>query len=1489
MTEFFQMTESRISGTRYWPAGGTHAAESRSRAAEFFFGRGAESPLTGASGAFRDGPLPRFVKIRSFLRTMLLALSGAGLIAVGSWWLTPRAEQTGARPVSAAEDPAAAAPQIPVEPPPPARQARRATVPPATLATSAASVPARENFASAWRNEANPTIAEFNAWAENFLAVPAAARAARVADGVARAQARRAVLRELIVRDPRQAIAAAVPLGVRAQLPAEVAALLEERISGTGRLALLGATPVLGETLAEPVFRTATVGTKTYRAYVYGRREAQATKVDISLLGVALDGAAAISESPLRVLEPGERPAPGQAVETVCPISGDRTPLVAAGPLNTAGLRAVEAGGRIYVLCASGHAAHWENRLIRAEDAAGPYAGARAAALTAANDQPGTSGISNRPPLAWSTGTKKVLLIRVDFSDKIGTPINTSDSQPITPAYAANVFNVANGITDFYAQASFGQTALAISAADVTAVYRLPQTAAYYAQGDGVSGYDDTLHTDARALATAGGFNLALYDRIGVVFSSLSAIASSKITYGGLGDIQGDRYWLNGSCNFRTIAHEIGHNYGVQHCNLWQVADGNPVSAAGTSTEYGDPFGVMSSASTDSKFHFDMWEKSILHWIPDTSVTTIAAAGTYRVYRFDHASANTANPLALKIVRNSAQDYWIGLRKLFPSNASLSNGAYILWGGNSVVQGNLLDCTTPGASAQDAALAAGATFHDTAAGVTIHPLATGGTSPNEYLDVQVSFDPHIQWAATTTSVDQLAGSVTLTVTRTLNSTGAVSVNYATANGTALAGTHYTTQSGTISWASGDSAAKTITIPLSAVPVFTGLKTFTVALSALAGGVLVNGATATVNIAAAGAGDPAFLPDFVNSTVTRAIVQPDGKLLLAGWFSAMQDANFTNYTRNGFGGLNANGTVDPTWGNGAGVNATPVYAAALQPDGKMLIAGNFTSVHGTARNRVARLNVDGSLDTTFNVGTGAGATVRALVLQPDGKIVVGGDFTTFAGSAREYLARLNVDGTLDSGFVGPDFAVTSGWRVHALALAPDGSAPFFKILVGGSFYFSGSPFKASLARITSTGALDSAFSTAVGHGAHAAGSTGSIRQINAIAVQRDGKIVIGGTFTAFNNVAHNYLARLAASGALDGTFTPTADADVSALLVQPDGKILVGGAFVNMNATALNHFARLTAGGTNDPAFGVGTGSTGQIYDLTMQPDGKVVLAGDFATIQGVAGVTLARLFTGLPGLPGTVQFSASALTGTEGNTLTVTATRTGGSYGAVSLNYGTQAGSAAATRYTAVSGTLAWLDGDAAAKTFAVPILNDGIAQADQTFTLNLGIPIGGVLAGAPGAAVVTVTTVYGQWKASHFTPAELLNPAVSGDLADPDGDSLGNLLEYGFATDPKVANAAGLSFAGAVVTQHGLPTTWIQNIANGVDYRALFGRRKDYAVAGLTYTVKFSGDLVTWASSTATPTVIASDAEIDAVTVPYPFFVNGRKARFFKVEVTIP
>jgi uncharacterized delta-60 repeat protein len=134
---------------------------------------------------------------------------------------------------------------------------------------------------------------------------------------------------------------------------------------------------------------------------------------------------------------------------------------------------------------------------------------------------------------------------------------------------------------------------------------------------------------------------------------------------------------------------------------------------------------------------------------------------------------------------------------------------------------------------------------------------------------------------------------------------------------------------------------------------------------------------------------------------------------------------------------AAGDVDLSFDPGSGVNG-PVRALAVQPDGKVIIAGQFTTVKGLVRTNLARLNADGSGDSSFNVGTAIDASgyVGAVALQPDGKMVITVAFANYEG----YIARLNSDGTVDTSFN----PVTDA-PVFCVALQPNG-----KVLIGGGF-------------------------------------------------------------------------------------------------------------------------------------------------------------------------------------------------------------------------------------------------------------------------------------------------------------------------------------------------------------------------------------------------------------------------------------------------------
>ena len=192
--------------------------------------------------------------------------------------------------------------------------------------------------------------------------------------------------------------------------------------------------------------------------------------------------------------------------------------------------------------------------------------------------------------------------------------------------------------------------------------------------------------------------------------------------------------------------------------------------------------------------------------------------------------------------------------------------------------------------------------------------------------------------------------------------------------------------------------------------------------------------------------------------------------------------------------------------------------AIQPDGKIVVGGNFTSYNGNDQNYITRLNSDGSRDTSFTVGTGFDSGVNAFAIQPDGKIVVGGYFTSYNGTSQNYITRLNSDGTRDTSFtIGTGF--NSG--VDAFAIQSDG-----KILVGGFFTSYNGTSQNRITRLNSDGTRDTSFTV----------GTGFDSGVNAFVIQPDGKIVVGGRFTSYNGTAQNRITRLNSDGSRDTSFT-----------------------------------------------------------------------------------------------------------------------------------------------------------------------------------------------------------------------------------------------------------------------------------------------------------------------------------------------------------------
>ena len=251
---------------------------------------------------------------------------------------------------------------------------------------------------------------------------------------------------------------------------------------------------------------------------------------------------------------------------------------------------------------------------------------------------------------------------------------------------------------------------------------------------------------------------------------------------------------------------------------------------------------------------------------------------------------------------------------------------------------------------------------------------------------------------------------------------------------------------------------------------------------------------------------------------------------------------------------------------------PVFAVAVQPDGKILVGGNFTMLGGTPHNRIGRLNVDGTVDTTFSNTAGAdNGIVRAIAVQANGQIIVAGSFTTLnGGNVCNDIGRLNANGTFDA-----SFSAGANNEVDSVVVQTNGTIQ--TILVGGAFTTIGGALRNRIARLSPNGAVDTTFNPGTG---------ADDGQIVSVAVQADGKVLAGGYFTSFNGSTHNYIVRLNANGTLDSGFVdPAANSFMNTIALQADGKIVVGGGFTLFGTTTgRNHIARLNTNGTLDPAF-----------------------------------------------------------------------------------------------------------------------------------------------------------------------------------------------------------------------------------------------------------------------------------------------------------------
>jgi uncharacterized delta-60 repeat protein len=256
-----------------------------------------------------------------------------------------------------------------------------------------------------------------------------------------------------------------------------------------------------------------------------------------------------------------------------------------------------------------------------------------------------------------------------------------------------------------------------------------------------------------------------------------------------------------------------------------------------------------------------------------------------------------------------------------------------------------------------------------------------------------------------------------------------------------------------------------------------------------------------------------------------------------------------------------------------------------------------------------------LDTSFFPGSVTDGMIYCVALQADGRVVIGRDFGIADNGVRNRIARLRPDGLLDSSFGAAQSGADAAVRV--VAVQNDG-----KILIAGDFNAINDLPRHRFARLKSDGSLDTDFAFT------------NIVQINAIVPQSDGRILVGGTFTKLNGLSREGIARLNQDGTLDTSFTNAAvyPANVYSIAVQPDGNIIVGGSFWKVGGVLRTNVARIQSDGRLDSTFGVDPGGPdARVNCVSLQADGKVLLGGQFATVNGVIHRGLARLNSDVSG------------------------------------------------------------------------------------------------------------------------------------------------------------------------------------------------------------------------------------------------------------------
>ena len=406
----------------------------------------------------------------------------------------------------------------------------------------------------------------------------------------------------------------------------------------------------------------------------------------------------------------------------------------------------------------------------------------------------------------------------------------------------------------------------------------------------------------------------------------------------------------------------------------------------------------------------------------------------------------------------------------------------------------------------------------------------------------------------------------------------------------------------------------------------------------------------------GTKDTSFATGTFNGSVASTIEQSDGKLIVLGDFTTYSGLSYDNIVR-----LNTDGSVDTTFVVGVGFGAGSPIKGGLQSDGKIVVVGSFTSYQGVSTGYIVRINSDGSIDNTFNSGTGFDSNLFTIKILPNNKIYAGGFNSTYNSQKAITLVRLNSDGSLDNTFnrdksffqVVSDVAVNSNNSViavkgntygyitgNAVKFGYDGAIniPYInnpvpnntvetvlkssdgKIYYGGNFTRYGGPANVlnRIIRLNFDGSRDTSFSI----------GTGFDNTVNYIFEDNNGKIVVGGAFTTYNGInIPDRICRLNTDGSVDTSFVSFSGFNnwVNWISQDSNGKYLIAGTFTSYNGVSVSRIARLNYDGSLDTTFNIGSGLSTVAYCGIVLSSGKYMVSGAFTTYNGASANRIVRL------------------------------------------------------------------------------------------------------------------------------------------------------------------------------------------------------------------------------------------------------------------------